>query len=141
MVKKLNGKGSLAMLFEIYTYLNNKKRTPSENVIYEMINDQYKSTFETSPTYYYRLYKDKAKVNKSTFTGRVKRGWSLEKALTTERLSYGATSLKSVEKMNGTEKDIIRFIENKLPLNPRQLKYIESNPAFAEKLKNRKVEC
>ncbi|MGO2093036.1 MAG: hypothetical protein ACTH2V_01120 [Mammaliicoccus sciuri] len=135
MVKKLNGKGSLAMLFEIYRYLNNKKRTPSENVIYMMINDQYKSTFETSPTYFYRLYEEKAKVNISTFTGRVKRGWSLEKALTTERLSYGATPLKSVEKMNETEKDIIRFIENKLPLNPRQLKYIESNPAFAQKMK------
>lgn len=135
MVKKINGRGSLAMLFEIYTYLNNKNRTPSENVIYKMINDQYKATFETSPTYYYRLYEEKAKVNISTFTGRVKRGWSLEKALTTERLSYGATPLKSVEKMNGTEKDIIRFIENKLPLNPRQLKYIESNPEFAQRMK------
>ncbi|WP_191835906.1 hypothetical protein [Mammaliicoccus sciuri] len=100
-----------------------------------MINDQYKTTFETSPTYYYRLYEDKAKVNISTFTGRAKRGWSLEKALTTERLSYGATPLKSVEKMKETEKDIIRFIENKLPLNPRQLKYIESNPAFAQRMK------
>ena len=109
MVKKLNGKGSLAMLFEIYRYLNNKKRTPSENVIYKMINDQYKTTFETSLTYYYRLYEEKAKVNISTFTGRVKRGWLLEKALTTERLSYGATPLKSVEKMNKISFDLLKI--------------------------------
>lgn len=132
MAKRFNNAGSVAMLFEIYSYLKNKSRSPRENVIYKMIKDKYETLFKNSPTYYYRMNEHKAKVNITTFYARIKRGWSLYDSLVIESKGNGQGQEK---KLNETEEDIIRFIKNDLPLNPRQLKYIESNAEFAEKLK------
>ncbi|MEB8093151.1 hypothetical protein [Mammaliicoccus lentus] len=132
MAKKINSAGSVAMLFEIYTYLKNKSRSQRENIIYKMIKDKYETQFKNSPTYYYRMNEHKAKVNVTTFYARVKRGWSLYDSLVIENKGNGHGQEK---KLNETEEDIIRFLKNDLPLNPRQLKYIESNTEFAEKLK------
>lgn len=149
MAKQFNNTGAMATLFELYEYLDTTIRTEEEDIIFNKIKERHQNQFENSTVYFYKLNKDRAKVKFTTFSTRCFNGWDKEKALTTAPLQKKKPVVTKKEdeikrkklQNEETEQDIIRFVENGLVLNRRQLKYIESNPAFAEKLKNRKVEC
>lgn len=139
-------------MIELYIELANKYRTTEEENIFQIIEPYCLEKVEDSLPYYYELHKKHAKVGINTFLNRYYRlGYSKWDALTLDledvknlKVKKFKKTLKEKHKDKNkpeTEQDIIRFLENGLVLNRRQLKYIESNPAFAEKLKNRKVEC
>lgn len=139
-------------MIELYIELANKYRHPEEEKIFQLIEPYCLEKIDKSIQYYYELHKKHAKVGIKTFYYRYYTlKYSKWDALTlslkdVQRRKTKNMREKPTEKNDDTntseiEQDIIRFIDNGLVLNPRQLKYIESNPAFAEKLKNRKVEC
>ncbi|MFT2142274.1 hypothetical protein [Staphylococcus sp. GDY8P145P] len=139
-------------MIELYIELANKYRTTEEEKIFQLIEPYCLEKIDKSIQYYYELHKKHAKVGLNTFLNRY---YTLEyskwESLTLDQKEIQRLKAKKLrdtlkEKYKDknkleTEQDIIRFLENGLVLNRRQLKYIESNPAFAEKLKNRKVEC
>lgn len=137
-------------VIDLYIELANKNRTTEEEKIFQVLEIYCLEKIEDSPHYYYELHKKHAKVGLNTFLNRY---YTLEyskwESLTLDQKEIQRLKAKKFKKTlkeknkdknkPETEQDIIRFLENGLVLNPRQLKYIESNPAFAEKLKNRKV--
>lgn len=154
----LKGNGASSLLCDIFIDLNNKDRTPEEEVIFKKIDEKYGELFEKSPLCQYLMNKDIVKVPYTTFYGRLQRGWSLDDALTIEsnprqkvkkrvkkkkvkEITRSDVSNKKPKKTRQQllkeerERDIINFIKNDLPLNPRQLEYIKNNAEFAEKLK------
>lgn len=143
MAKKLRTKTSNKLIFNIYSHLNDKERTPEEDKIFTMIDEEYGEALRNTLLYYYKLNKGKSKVSYSAFYRRVKEGWSRIEALTTPPVkenSYNENrpkgkSLKEIEREE-REEDIINMLKAGVALNRRQLKYIESNPKFEEKLKN-----
>lgn len=149
MVRHVNNSGAIKTVFELYMRLREKERTQEEEQIFNFIKKAHEEQFENSVVYFYKINKKRAKVKYDTFNSRCYNGWDKEKALTTKPKQKQKTvdTKREDEKIRAkllreeTEQDIIRFVDNGLVLNRRQLKYIESNPAFAEKLKNRKVEC
>ena len=128
MAKTLRGSGSTNILFQLYLKLRSKNRTPEEEEIFQYIDKKCGRRFEESDLCYYEMNKDTAEVSYSTYYGRLKRGWSREKSLTTKPNFF-------TKPKNETEVDIINFLKNDLPLTPRQKDYIERYPKFAEKLK------
>ncbi|MEB6231427.1 hypothetical protein [Mammaliicoccus sciuri] len=140
-------------MIELYIELAHKKvKTPDEKIIFELIEPYCLYRIEKSIKYYYELYENHAKVGIKSFYYRYYRlGYSKWDALTLDHKEVKRLRAKKLREtlkekredknISETEQDIIRFVDNGLVLNRRQLKYIESNPAFAEKLKNRKVEC
>lgn len=149
MVRHVNNSGAIKTVFELYMRLREKERTQEEEQIFNFIKKAHEEQFENSVVYFYKINKKRAKVKYDTFNSRCYNGWDKEKALTTKPKQKQKTvdTKREDEKIRAkflhdlTEQDIIRFVDNGLALNRRQLKYIESNPAFAEKLKKRKVEC
>ncbi|NGX76427.1 hypothetical protein G6W75_10025 [Staphylococcus sciuri] len=149
MVRHVNNSGAIKTVFELYMRLREKERTQEEEQIFNFIKKAHEEQFENSVVYFYKINKKRAKVKYDTFNSRCYNGWDKEKALTTKPKQKQKTvdTKREDEKIRAkllreeTEQDIIRFLDNGLALNRRQLKYIENNPAFAEKLKNRKVEC
>ncbi len=149
MARQLRNTGTINTVFELYVKLKMKERTKEEEEIFNIIRSKHEEQFENSTVYFYKMNKKRAKVRFATFSSRCFNGWDKEKALTTKpKQKDKIIKRKNFEQINKekleqeqTEQDIIRFVENGLNLNRRQLKYIESNPAFAKKLKKRKVEC
>lgn len=149
MVRHVNNSGAIKTVFELYMRLREKERTQEEEQIFNFIKKAHEEQFENSVVYFYKINKKRAKVKYDTFNSRCYNGWDKEKALTTKPKPKQKTvdTKREDEKIRAkllreeTEQDIIRFVDNGLVLNRRQLKYIESNPEFAKKLKNRKVEC
>lgn len=133
-------------MIDLYIELANKNRTTEEEKIFQVLEIYCSEKIENSPHYYYELHKKHAKVGLNTFLNRY---YTLEyskwESLTLDQKEIQrlkAKKLRETLKENykdtnklQTEQDIIRFLENGLVLSRRQLKYIESNPAFAEKLK------
>jgi len=149
MDKQLRNTGTINTVFELYVKLKMKERTKEEEEIFNIIRSKHEEQFENSTVYFYKMNEKRAKVRFATFSSRCFNGWDKEKALTTKpkqkdkiikRKNFEQIKKEKLE-LEQFEQDIIRFLENGLVLNRRQLKYIENNPAFAEKLKNRKVEC
>ena len=142
MAKTLRTTNSNKLIFSIYSHLNDKERTPEEEEIYTMIAEEYGEALRNTLLYYYKLNKSKAKVSYSGFYGRVSKGWSRIEALTTPPVkdnSYNENrpkgkTMKEIEREE-REEDIINMLKAGVALNRRQLKYIESNPKFAERLK------
>ena len=131
-------------LLDLYIDLFNKHRTVNEEEIFKQIEGYCVEVINESDTYYYKLNERYAKVKYPTFLGRMNKGeWTRWEALTLTREEMEVLRKRKISKgvisdrkrNSETEEDIIRFIKNDLPLNPRQLKYIESNAEFAEKLK------
>ena len=83
MAKTLRTTNSNKLIFSIYSHLNDKERTPEEEEIYTMIDEEYGEALRNTLLYYYKLNKSKAKVSYSGFYGRVSKGWSRIEALTT----------------------------------------------------------
>ena len=83
MAKTLRTTNSNKLIFSIYSHLNDKERTPEEEEIYTMIDEEYGEALRNTLLYYYKLNKSKAKVSYSVFYGRVSKGWSRIEALTT----------------------------------------------------------
>ena len=142
MAKTLRTTNSNKLIFSIYAHLNDKERTPEEEEIYTMIDEEYGEALRNTLLYYYKLNKSKAKVSYSGFYGRVSKGWSRIEALTTPPVkenSYNENrpkgkTMKEIEREE-REEDIINMLKAGVALNRRQLKYIESNPEFAKRLK------
>ena len=131
-------------IIELYIDLANKYKTKDEQIIFENIEPYCLPIIEDSPKFYYALHEKRAKVGFTTFYYRyASLGYSKWDALSMtldQAKSIGAKKQSRAMKQryqikNDTEQDIIAFIKNDLPLNPRQIKYIESNTEFAERLK------
>ena len=143
MVKQLSNTGTIKTVFEIYVKLKTKDRTKEEEEIFNIIKNKHGEQFENSTVYFYKMNEKRAKVRFATFSSRCFNGWDKEKALTTKpkqqdkiikRKNFEQIKKEKLEREQ-IEQDIIRFIENGLVLSRRQLKYIENNPVFADKLK------
>ena len=135
-------------LIYMYIRLAKKRRHDDEQEIFEMLEEYCLPKIHDSYTYYYELYKEQAKVPFKTFYYRYyycrfdkwdaltlskKEAQRVKGKRHSESMKKRYAAKREVD--NETEEDIIRFIKNDLPLNPRQLKYIESNAEFAKKLK------
>ncbi len=137
MARYVNNSGAINTIFELYMKLREKERTQEEENVFNFIKDAHEEQFKNSVVYFYKMNEKRAAVKFDTFNSRCYNGWDKEKALTTKIKQKQKPSKTKREKIQRkeTEQDIIRFIENGLVLNRRQLKYIENNPVFAEKLK------
>ena len=143
MAKTLRTTNSNKLIFSIYAHLNDKERTPEEEEIYTMIDEEYGEALRNTLLYYYKLNKSKAKVSYSGFYGRVSKGWSRVEALTTPPVkdnSYNENrpkgkTMKEIEREE-RESDIISMMRHGLPLTKKQRKYVEENASFANRLRN-----
>ena len=143
MAKTLRTTNSNKLIFSIYAHLNDKERTPEEEEIYTMIDEEYGEALRNTLLYYYKLNKSKAKVSYSGFYGRVSKGWSRIEALTTPPVkdnSYNENrpkgkTMKEIEREE-RESDIISMMRHGLPLTKKQRKYVEENASFANRLRN-----
>ncbi len=139
MARYVNNSGAINTIFELYMKLREKERTQEEENVFNFIKDAHEEQFKNSVVYFYKMNEKRAAVKFDTFNSRCYNGWDKEKALTTkikqkQKQKPIKTKLEKIQREE-TEQDIIRFIENGLVLSRRQLKYIENNPVFAEKLK------
>lgn len=136
-------------ILELYIELANKPRYAEEEKIFQQIESYCLPIINDSIKYYFKLHEKHAKVGRKTFYYRYYNlGYSKWDAMTlsvkdvsrisakkrSETMKNKFKEKKQVEILNETEQDIIRFIQNELPLNPRQLKYIEDNEGFAKKI-------
>lgn len=129
-------------MYKIYISLKEKKRTPEEEKIYQIIVREHGEDLEGSLWFYYRYNKDKAKVSFSGFNRRVKAGWDREIALTSQKIQKNdyndnrqkGKTLEQIRKEE-FESDIIAMLKNGLPLSKRQREYVVKNTDFAKKLK------
>ncbi len=137
MTRYVNNSGAINTIFELYMKLREKERTQEEENVFNFIKDAHEEQFKNSVVYFYKMNEKRAVVKFDTFNSRCYNGWDKEKALTTNIKQKQKPSKTKREKIQRkeTEQDIIRFVENGLVLSRRQLKYIENNPVFAEKLK------
>ncbi|MGY0683186.1 hypothetical protein ACW7DJ_00745 [Mammaliicoccus sciuri] len=137
MARYVNNSGAINTIFELYMKLREKERTQEEENVFNFIKDAHEEQFKNSVVYFYKMNEKRAAVKFDTFNSRCYSGWDKEKALTTkikQKQKPNKTKLEKIQRKE-TEQDIIRFLENGLALSRRQLKYIENNPVFAEKLK------